>query len=386
MIPSTRAIKVQPVTVESSTQTSEHSSPRVSALGSTLFSDGNKTDSFASSDALPDDIDRLFDRASFSIHGGSVKTNSSASSSINDPDGLRRGLKALLNCPQSSESNSQATHNLLLSPTKAGNAEAQSRWIDKSISCSSVGPTAIASISGVLFADPFASSVGQRIDTPSGSDSAKYAKSRATSAQRRKSSVLPTTAVPPVPVIPDNFRQGSVTRVAEIQRPNCVARLSSFGNDSDLSEIIHPHSPVQISSGFSPTTGRRISLRPHQDFGFTEPPNTRRMSRGTGSTVETTANWVKAPTDAKFQVLFPLLSWSHHKASFQVQPPENCSTGSIPTIRRPLLWDRIVSSSASTSSPSNSASARPSAGSSKTPQAKTRRKLQRKSQSQSPRF
>jgi hypothetical protein len=307
MIPSTSAIKVQPATVESSTQTSEHSSPRVSALGSALFSDGNKTDSFASSDALPDDIDRLFDRVSFSIHGGSVKTNSSASSSINDPDGLRRGLKALLNGPQSSESNSQATHNLPLSPTRSGNAEAQSRRIDKSMSSSSVGPTAIASISGVLFADPFASSVGQRIDTPSGSDSAKYAKSRATSAQRRKSPVLlPTTAIPPVPVIPDNFRQGSVARVTEIHRPKCLARVSSFGNDSDLSEIIHPHSPVQISSGFSQTTGRRISLRPHQDFVYTEPPNTRRASRGTGST-ETTANWVKAPSDAKFQV-FHLLS------------------------------------------------------------------------------
>ena len=69
----TSAIKVQSVTVESSTQTSEHSSPRVSAFGSALFSDGNKTDSFASSDALPDDIDRLFDRASFSIHGGSIR-------------------------------------------------------------------------------------------------------------------------------------------------------------------------------------------------------------------------------------------------------------------------------------------------------------------------
>ena len=373
MIPSTSAIKVQPLTVETSTQTSEHSSPRVSALGSALFSDGNKTDSFASSDALPDDIDRLFDRASFSIHGESVKTNSSASSSINDPDGLRRGLKALLNGPQSSES-SQATHNLPLSPTRAGNAEAQSRWIDKSMSSSSVGPTAITSISGVLFADPFASSVGQRIDAPSGSGSAKYAKSRATSAERRTSSVLlPTTAVPPVPVIPDHFRQGSVLRVAEIQGPNSLARLSSFGNDSDLSEIIHPHSPVQISSGFSPTTGRRISLRPHQDFVFTEPPNTRRMSRGTGST-ETTANWVKAPSDAKFQV-FHLLSWSHHKASFHVPTPENCSTGSIPTICRPSLWDKIVSSS-STSSPTSSASARPSAGSSKTSQA----------HSQSPRF
>ena len=385
MIPSTSAIKVQPVTVESSTQTLEHSSPRVSALGSALFSDGNKTDSFASSDALPDDIDRLFDRASFSIHGGSVKTNSSASSSINDPDGLRRGLKALLNGRQSSESNSQATHSLPLSPTRAGKAEALSRWIDKSISSSSVGPTAIASISGVLFADPFASSVGQRIDTPSGSDGTKYAKSRATSAQRRNSSVLllPTSAVPPVPAIPDNFRQGSVPQVAEIQRPNFLAHLSSFGNDSDLSEIIHPHSPVQISSGFSPTTGRRISLRPHRDFVLTEPPNTRRMSRGTGST-ETTANWVKAPSDTKFQV-FHLISWSHHKASFHVQPPENYSTGSIPTIRRPSLWDKIVSSS-STSSPSRSASARPSAGSSKTSQAKTRRKLQRKSQSQSPRF
>ena len=375
IIPSTGETNVQRVTVESQTQTSAHSSPGVSDLGSAVLSDGSlKADSFASSEVLSDEIDHLFDRASFSIHGGSIKTNSSTSPSIDDPVGLRRGLNVLLNGPSSSERNPHAAHNLPLSPTRVGNAESESSPIHKSMSSSSVAPAAIASISGVLFADPFASFVGQR--TPSESCSIKYAESRTISGQRPNSSVpLPTTTVPPVPAIPDKFRQGSLARLSEIQPSSSLARRASTTNGSYLSEVIHPRSPVRISSGFSPMTGKPISLRPHQDFVFTEPPNPRTVSRSPGSP-EYTPNWVKGTSDAKFQV-FHLLGWSHHKGRFHVEPPQNYSPDLIPIIRRPSLRNKIVSL---LSSPSSTL-ARPSALSSETCQAKkTRRRLQRKSQ------
>ena len=370
---------VPQVTVDSHTQTSGQSSARASALGSTFLSDGSKTDSFASSDALPDDIERLFDRASFSIHG-SGNTNSSTSSSIDDPDELRKGLKALLKGRESSQIKSEPIISPPLSPTRSTDEQPLSTWMDKFTSNSSSGPTPIASISGVLFADPFATSA--QTTALSDSNRIKYAKSRTVSVQRRKSSiVLPEGLAPPVPVIPENFRQTSIARVAEIQRPPSLARLSSLENGSDLSEIIHPHSPVQVSSGFSPTTGRRISLRPHQDFVFTEPPSACRTSRGPGSG-DSTANWVKSGSDSRIQVLhFPDYS-NCRKTRSNMHPSENFAPVTIPTIRRPSLWKKISNSSATAGSSSiNNSSARPSGGNSKSSQAKPRRKLRRKSQS-----
>lgn len=361
------------VIIGSQMQASRQSSNPASVLGSTLLSDGNKTDSFASSDALPDDIVRLFDRASFSIHGG---PNSSTSSSIDDPDGLRKGLSTLLKGREPGQNQSERLSIPPMSPTGQGAAEL-SAWMDKFTSNSPFGHASIASISGVLFADPFATSVGQITAPVSGSGRTKYSKSRTISVQRRKSSVPDLgDPVPPVPVIPDNFRRGSIARASGIPRPTSLARPSSLGDGSGLSEIIHPHSPVQVSSGFSPTTGRRISVRPHQDFVFTEPPYVCRRSRAPGS-ADSAASRVKSGSDLQIQVSHLFDYSDYRKPPFHMHVSENFAPVSIPMIRRPSLWDKIVNSSVTPTSSGNS-SPHPSARSSKSSQAKTRRKLQRK--------
>src|ERR1700721_254135 len=68
-------------------------SQQVSSPCPVSLSDGHKTDSFSSSDALPDDVARLFDRASLSVRNHHQCRNSG---SIEDPDGLRQGLNTLL--------------------------------------------------------------------------------------------------------------------------------------------------------------------------------------------------------------------------------------------------------------------------------------------------
>jgi hypothetical protein len=170
------------------------------------FSDGHKTDSFSSSDALPDDIERLFDRASFSIHVEAPKRSSDSGS---DPDGLRKGLSALLGGRISLDNHSSPTNAAPdIDRSPVGSSESQSDQIQNIPFKPTTPMSSLTSISGILFADPFVTPPPPpRASEEPERKTSHSAKLRSDKHRRRISSVqIARGEAPPVPVIPDAFQ------------------------------------------------------------------------------------------------------------------------------------------------------------------------------------
>jgi hypothetical protein len=258
------------------------------------LSDGSKTDSFCSSDVLPDDLERLFDRASFSIHGYDPEPISPL---YTDPDGLQKNLRQFINEPPSDMTEDATSHLTAkdgnprrpkVSPSTAVNSSPPKRSVDNHLlkgssppRPSSLSPT-LTSISGVLFADPFHSSIPRSTETASSMTKTR-SPSRSDHSLRRKLSLpIPSQDVPPVPAIPDAFRKDHGQTALDVDG-------SSPASASMMSPVIRPHSPVQEATGYTVGSGRRFSSLSHHLACVIDVNGRRQSSRGSSghSTTET---------------------------------------------------------------------------------------------------
>jgi hypothetical protein len=198
----------------------------VNTVAPVSVSDGHKSDSLSGSDALPDDIERMFDRASFSIQ---VEPQNPPSESFSDPDGLRKDLSALLEGRISVDNHSASagdTQNVHRTPVDANRPHP-----DHTGSASSMTPnpsSSLASISGVLFSDPFVSTPPVRPTKDTDWKTSHSAKVRSDRPKRRISSVqIAKGEVPPVPIIPEAFQDSPKALLSSQTKPNETFRYSS---------------------------------------------------------------------------------------------------------------------------------------------------------------
>jgi hypothetical protein len=256
-----------------------------------LLSDGNKTDSFSSSDALPDVVERFFDRASFSIHGYDTEPISPL---YTDPDGLRKNLRQFMDeTPSDRAEQSTSGSAKRVNPCKPkvsrlsaaidntlpkGSVEnTPKRSLDDTLPkrssptrLSSSSPT-LTSISGVLFADPFHSSIPRSTVTTSSTTKTR-SPSRSDHSLRRKLSLpIPSQEVPPVPAIPEAFRKDPSHANGALDDVNG----SSPSPPSIMSPVIRPHSPV-----YTVGSGRRFSTLSQHLVYVIDANGRRQSSRG----------------------------------------------------------------------------------------------------------
>jgi hypothetical protein len=161
----------------------------------------------------------MFDRASFSIH---LEPQKGPSEALNDPDGLRKGLSALLE-GRVSVNNHSTYVNDAREPDRTP-VDASKLQPDHTPNPSS----SLASISGVLFADPFVSPPPVRVTKDADWKTSHSAKIRSDKPRRRISSVqIAKGEAPPVPVIPEAFHDSPKALLSPATRPNGTFRYSS---------------------------------------------------------------------------------------------------------------------------------------------------------------
>lgn len=309
-------------------------------------SSSRKTSSFSSSDAMPDDLEHYV-RASFSIP---KESEEQPKTSIDDPDGLRQGLSALLN----------GTTYKMTSPPPVEKPKAIEPIQERSMSALSSPPRSgnLSSISGVQFVDPFIASPPW---TPTTSLSPKPPPSTGyRSPHRRTSSLRQSLAdAPPVPVIPGAYANAQNRRLSGMPGPyssrppsvyssnpsspptrtepqlyyaaNVLAKHSpsrpeSAGQGSykgkevahdveggnehsqyDSSDehvlpstrIIHPLSPVQVAKPFP----RRLSTKPEVEEEEDDTEENRRFQRNPSALVANLDPQLQAYLDARIKVL-----------------------------------------------------------------------------------
>lgn len=312
-------------------------------------SSSQNTSSFSSSDAMPEHLEHYV-RASFSI----PKEPDEPNSSIDDPDGLREGLSALL-------SGSPIKKNSPPPIEKPKSIEPSERPMSPLFS--PTGSANLASISGVLFADPFVTDASRNASTSISSPPKPSALSQPRPRHNRSSSLRQSLdQAPPVPIIPDTYahaqnrrlsgmpgpsssrppsvyssRQSSpppsaepqlcyIGKVLAKQSPTALTEHLRHGSykgkevaydievgneygtyDSDdhflpshVTEIIHPHSPVQVAKPFP----RRLSTRPELDEED-ETKEVRRVQRNPSAVIANLDPQFQRYLDSKFKVQYP---------------------------------------------------------------------------------
>lgn len=162
----------------------------------------DSSDTFSSSDVLPDEVERLFDRSSFSIHGELSRglSNYSSPSPVHDPDGLRKGFTDLmLGNGGKSEANVEAGD-------QTGLPTPKTLYITPiHVPTQQKASSALTSISGMTFSNPFTSPGPDGAPLPAVAPS-QHAKVKPVGIRRRMSSkYLTSTDIPPVPDIPRTF-------------------------------------------------------------------------------------------------------------------------------------------------------------------------------------
>jgi hypothetical protein len=321
---------------------------KLKAVGPGSSSSSQKTSSFSSSDAMPEDLEHYV-RASFSIPKAESQE---LKSSIDDPDGLRQGLSALL-------SGSPIKKNSLSIQIPKPIEQSDERPMSPLSSSSS--PANLASISGVLFADPFLAGPSRNVSTSISSPPKPCPLSRPRAQHGRSSSLRQSLdQAPPVPIIPDVYAHAQNRRLSGILGPssprppsvyssrqssppprpepqlcymgNIPARQSStshlehlrhgsykgkevaydvevanqYGSyDSDdhflpshVTEIIHPHSPVHVAKPFP----RRLSTRPELDEEEDETERARRLQRNPSAVIANLDPEIQRYFDSKLKV------------------------------------------------------------------------------------
>jgi len=201
----------------------------------------DSSDTFSSSDLLPDEVERLFDRSSFSIHSELSRSlsNYSSPSPVHDADGLLRGFNDLmLGNGGKSEANVEAGD-------QTGLPASKSLYIMPShVPTQQDASSALTSISGMTFSNPFTLPDSPPLPAVARSQHGKV--KPAGMRRRRSSKYLTTTDIPPVPDIPKTFLTASsgTTKINQTSasRRSCSnigETLLNFdqGTDSRLSAL-----------------------------------------------------------------------------------------------------------------------------------------------------
>ena len=312
---------------------------KLKAVRAGSSSSSQNTSSFSSSDAMPEHLEHYV-RASFSI----PKEPEEQKSSIDDPDGLREGLSALL-------SGSPVKMNSPRPIEKAKSIEPSERPMFPL--SSPTGSASLASISGVLFADPFVADASQNASTTVSSPPKPSSLSQPRLRHRRLSSLRQLLdQAPPVPVIPDSYAHPQNRRLSGIPGPspptsvyssrqgsppprpepqhcymgNVLAKQPPTGRlgshkgkevayhevgheygpyDSDdhflpshVTEIIHPHSPVHVAKPFPRRLSTRQELLEEED----ETMEVRRLQRNPSAVLANLDPQIQRYLDSKLKV------------------------------------------------------------------------------------
>jgi len=222
-----------------SNDTDFHPPTAESMSSASKFNDDGNGESFSSSEALSDDLERFFDRASFSIQEGINLSALDSSSPIEDPDRLRKGLSVLLD----SRTSSNDPHESLSPPLDIPDFSLTPALNDGPAASMGLpyANRALTSISGVVFAHPFLAKESPSI-LSLGSDEKKP---RARSHVRFSMVNFPKAQVPPVPAITEAYRSQTSTVHSSI-----TSNLSS----SPTHSILMNHRP-------SETKRRPLSLQ-----------------------------------------------------------------------------------------------------------------------------
>ena len=306
-------------------------------------SSSRNTSSFSSSDAMPEHLEHYV-RNSLSIPKPDEQK-----SSIDDPDGLREGLSALL-------IGSPIKKNSPSLMEKANSVEPSGRPMSPLSSPTSSAN--LGSISAVLFADPFVMDASRNAFTTISSPPKPSSLSQPRLRYRRSSSLRQSLdQAPPVPIIPDTYAHTQNRRLSGMSgpsRPTSVyssrqcsplprpepqlcymgnvlakqpptARHGSYkgkevaydvevGNeyrpyDSDdhflpshVTEIIHPHSPVEVVKPFP----RRLSTRAELEEEEDETMEVRRLQRNPSAALANLDPQIQRYLDSKSKVQYSL--------------------------------------------------------------------------------